>query len=201
MIRKILYTAIAIVALVMVFKLMGLHQAYGVMYSTETFGNAIGPDKADQVLVEVFDYRCSYCRDMYGDLMRFHERNQDVKIIFRPWPIIDKASIDQADLALAAGMQGKFFEVHDLLMQEKHTVDDAFLADITRRFGLDPAKLKLEMKGRETGRILLDTHDAAAALGIQSAPTFIAGKIVYSPKTGLPGVEDLEKLVAEAYPE
>src|SRR5579872_7257812 len=84
-------------------------------------GNRLG----DVTLVEFFDYRCPYCRQVGPFLESLIRNDKGVRIVEKQFPILGPASVYAARVALAANKQGKFQQFHDAMMAKKPNVDEA----------------------------------------------------------------------------
>jgi len=81
----------------------------------------IGPADARITIIEYSDFQCPFCQKIAPVLAQVAEKYpQDVRVVFRhfPLPIHDKAML-AAEAAEAAGAQGKFWEMHDLLFERQ----------------------------------------------------------------------------------
>ena len=77
-----------------------------------------------------------------------------------------------AKAAMASKAQGKYWEFHTALMQERRvTKDNTF--DIAKKVGLDVEKLKVDMAKPEIDAAMKATAATAQALGIEGTPGFI----------------------------
>jgi cyclophilin family peptidyl-prolyl cis-trans isomerase len=118
--------------------------------------------------------------------------SNDMRVVFRVYPLIgtperplhDKAAI-AAQAAQAAGMQGKYWEMHDLLFQMQPewnalTVEQ-FQEWVTKRaelMGLDGAKFTADMTSVNTVNMIRQAWDEYSALGIPYTPFLLVnGKI------------------------
>lgn len=168
---------------------------------TAELGQAVGPADADKVIVEFLDYRCNFCRNIHPVMKAFHNKNPDVRIVYRHYPIFGIKSIIEADVALAAALQGEFEAVHNRLMENDTPVEDATIDALIAEFGLNREQFLSDMKGPVVGSTLLFNLDAAEFLKINATPTFLIGDIIYVPQDGIPTVKDIENLVYQAYGE
>jgi len=164
-------------------------------------GQFIGPADAEKTIIEFIDYRCPYCHQLEPVMKEVLRRHPDLRIIYRHYPVFGKASVIDAGVALAAGMQGKFEEAHDMMMaaQRSEILTDAEIEAMAVELGLDMRKFQIDRKGPEIGVLLLDTMDIADALGIRATPTFVVGDIIYSMKEGDVNADSFDKVIAEAY--
>ena len=72
-----------------------------------------GPDKPTATMVEFLDYNCGFCRELHPAIKDFLDIRKDVRYIARPIAVLGEGSERLARIALAAGLQDKFWEMHD----------------------------------------------------------------------------------------
>ena len=195
---RLLYAAVVIVALVLGYKAYALHATMN-MLQRAPFGNQIGKDDAPYTIVEFVDYRCHFCRALSPTLDALVEAHPDVRVVFRHLPVYDKVSLPDIDMALAAGVQGKFVDVHKKLMMREDPIDNAFIVETARELGLDYDKLKKDMKSGDIGNFLIDNINAAQLLGVNSTPLFLIGDTIYNPDGHFPTDDELMQVVHKAY--
>lgn len=192
-----LYISVFIVVSVLGYKVWALNSAMTILREAP-LGNAVGPEDAKLIIVEFLDYRCSFCREVHPEMEAFLNKNTDIRVVFRHVPVLGKGSLPDIQLALAAGIQGKFMEAHNRLMVRDIPVDDDYIFVTAMDLDLDYDKLLVDMRGPEVGNFLLDNVDGMKLLNINSTPTFLIGDMVYMPSDHMPTAEDFEKLTEEA---
>jgi predicted DsbA family dithiol-disulfide isomerase len=112
-----------------------------------------------------------------------HDYGEKLAVIFRnnPMPQHSKA-LDGARAAEAAGLQGKFWEMHDVLYLQrgewtKATDPRGKFSEFARRMELDVDRFNRDFQGEEVTKRLREDHDRAAALGLDRTPVvFINGR-------------------------
>lgn len=196
----LLYTVIIAVAGFTFYRSWIVNNVMASLYDV-SLGQFQGAENADKVIIEFLDYRCSYCREIHKITQEVLAKNPDVKIIYHHFPVFGLPSIIEAEVALAAGMQGKFSEAHNMLMSRTSPITDREIEAFAQSLGLDMARFRRDMKGPEIGYLLLATLDRVDILGIGSTPQFIVGDIIYSIREGMPTVETFEDLLKQAYGE
>lgn len=196
MILRLLIVGILLVSAIAGYKYWLTEKSFSVLHEAP-FDNAVGPEDAEITLVEIVDYRCSFCREVHPILKEFHEKNPDVRIVFRHLIIFGEPSLHAAQVALAAGIQGHFEKAHNDLMTRDEPVTDDYIDQIATDLGLDVEKFKKDLKSPPLGNFFLDNIDATENLDINGTPTFIIGKRIFKMEGGMPTVETFEKLVAE----
>lgn len=135
-----------------------------------------GPQDAPVTLVVYSDFQCQPCRELAETLAELQEKYPDeLRVVFRHYPLIgtpklpvnDKAA-QAAVAAEAAGRQGKFWEMHDLLFAAQDewlglTPDefDAWLQEQAGEAELDAAQFRADLHSQE----LADRAQAAWEFG------------------------------------
>jgi protein-disulfide isomerase len=147
-----------------------------------------GNPKGDVTVVEFFDYRCPYCKQLEPSLDALLKEDGKLRIVYKEFPILGEASTYATRVALAAKQQGKYAEFHRAMMATKGEIgDDAVLA-VAAALGLDMAKLKADMAAPEIDKLIDRNYTLADALDIQGTPALIIGD------TLIPGATDLDAL-------
>ncbi len=155
---------------------------------------SIGPDEAPVTVVEFFDYRCGPCRGSLDTISALPERyNGQVRVVFKEFPILSTESRIASLAALAAGRQGKYFEMHQALMQSPSRFQDGDIVKIAKDIGLDMAKWEEDRKDKSFRDQIDKNHFLAQTIGANATPTFIIGDTLFS---GL-DPNKLETLIAE----
>ena len=146
-------------------------------------------------IVEFFDYRCPYCKQVVGALTQLLNDDRKLRLVFKEFPILGPDSVVAARAALAAHVQGKYHAMHEALMRARGTLDETTVLKIATSVGLDATRLQSDMNKPEIAASLDRNHRLARDLAINGTPAFVIGNHV------VPGAVDLEtlkKLVAEA---
>lgn len=134
-----------------------------------------GNPNGDVTVVEFFDYNCGYCKRGLGDIAKLIEKDPKVKVVFKELPILSKGSEEAARVALAARVQGKYWEVHRALLEAKGQVNEASALKIADKAGLDMAKLKKDMAGADVTGEIERVRALAQKMGINGTPHFLIG--------------------------
>jgi protein-disulfide isomerase len=134
-----------------------------------------GNAKGDVTMIEFFDYNCGYCKKAFVDVAQAIEKDKQVKLVLKEFPILSKGSEEAARVALAAKMQGKYWEFHRALLETQGQANEASALKVAEKLGLDMTKLKKDMAGPEVKKEIDDTRKLATKMGIQGTPHFIVG--------------------------
>ena len=76
---------------------------------------AIGPQDAENTIIEFMDYFCGYCKKIHSELISVVEKRDDTRVIFLQHPILSESSKLLANMVVAANMQNKGIEFHNAL--------------------------------------------------------------------------------------
>jgi protein-disulfide isomerase len=142
--------------------------------------HAVGPENATATLEEFGDYQCPPCRAMFPEVKKIEDEYRDrIRFVFRqnPLPQIHKNAIAAAHAAEAAGLQNRFWAMHDKLYENQESwaaADDprSLFIEYARSMGLDVDRFTKDMLSQEVDDRLVDDHKRAAALGVSGTPTF-----------------------------
>lgn len=169
-------------------------------HATEIFRPAgspvVGNAKGDVTVIEFFDYNCPYCKKAFHEVAKLVDGDKQVKLILKEFPILSKGSEEAAKVALAAKMQGKYWEFHRAIQEAQGQTNEASALRIAEKVGVDMARLRKDMNSAEVKKEIDDTRAIAAKLGIQGTPHFLVGDRIIpgSPENLL---EQMQKMVAE----
>ncbi len=167
---------------------------YQEYFKTATLPMAGNPE-GDVTVVEFFDYNCGYCRKAYEDIMGLLKDDTNVRVVFQEMPILSPSSQLMSTIALAAKMQGKYFEMHQGLMDYKGTQTEEAYFKIAEKIGLDLEKLKTDMASDAVKGEVEKSMEVARALGIRGTPGFVIGDTIFP---GYVGLDALKKGVSDA---
>jgi protein-disulfide isomerase len=147
-----------------------------------------GNPQGDVSLVEFFDYRCPYCKQVEPSLEALVTQDRQLRFVYKEFPVLGPASKTAARAALAARQQGKYAALHRALMALKGEFDDAAVYKTASEVGLDLDRLKHDMAAPEIDRDLKANIDLADALDIRGTPGFVIGDEI------VPGAVSLDTL-------
>jgi protein-disulfide isomerase len=149
--------------------------------------HSIGEAKAPVTLEEFGDFQCPPCGLLHPVLKTLeHEFGPRLRIIFREFPLVPthQHATAAARSAEAAGMQGKFWEMHDLLYENQATWSNAFdvrpiFEAFATKIGLDVEKFKRDVASDPVAQRIFMDGKRARSLGVVGTPTvFLNGREV-----------------------
>lgn len=141
-----------------------------------------GSENNKILLIEYGDYQCPSCGDAYPNVNTLMEEyGDDVTLVFRNFPLtaIHPNARAAAAVAEAAGLQGKFWEMHDKLYvsqndwsgldaSKRTTVFNSYAQDL----GLDMDKFNADVAGKEAGQKINFDMALGKSVDVAATPTF-----------------------------
>ncbi|MGI9035672.1 MAG: DsbA family protein [Pyrinomonadaceae bacterium] len=163
--------------------------------------NALGAPNAPVTLEEFADFQCPTCAAMHPKVQELRAAYGDrLRIIFREFPLKIPAhdkSYEAAVAAESAGLQGKFWDMENLLFTNQQTWSIAptyrqIFEDYAQKLGLDVEKFKDDMAGLMSKNRVNADLERGNSLGINATPTFfINGKPVQQQDMTVEGMKKL----------
>ena len=149
---------------------------------------AAGNPEGDVSIVEFFDYRCPYCKQVQPALESLVQQDPKLRLVYKEFPVLGPVSVTAARAALAARRQGKYDAFHAAMMAAHGSITDNTVYQVAASVGLDVDRLKHDMAAPEVAHALKANLALADALDIHGTPAFIVGGHV------VPGAVDLDAL-------
>jgi protein-disulfide isomerase len=127
-------------------------------------------------IVEFSDYQCPYCArftNMLDEVVKDPAYKDDLRIVFKQFPLpMHKDAAYGAEASLAAGAQGKFWEMHDLLFANPKAMSPADIEGYAKQIGLDLAKFQADMAAH-TYKAKVDADlELGKRFGVRGTPSF-----------------------------
>lgn len=144
-----------------------------------------GNPNADVTIVEFFDYNCGYCKKAFEDVSKLLAEDSNIKVVFIDLPILTEQSRVMAKLGMAAQSQGKYFEVHKILMEYRGNHSEENFLNALKEGGIDIEKIKAEKDSPEIEAALGRYVKIANDLNIRGTPGFIVGDTIMPGYVGL----------------
>ena len=149
----------------------------------------LGNPDGDVTVVEFFDYNCPYCRRVKPSVEALLERDKNVRLVYREWPILGDGSVFAARAALASREQGKYEEFHWAMMGMQGRAEEGSVMRIAEQVGLDLDQLRQDMESEEIDEHIATSARLTAELGFNGTPAFVIGDAL------VPGVIDAEQMI------
>jgi protein-disulfide isomerase len=154
-----------------------------------------GNPRGDVTLVEFFDYRCPYCKQVEPALEKLIGDDRQLKFVYKEFPVLGPDSETAARVALAAKQQGKYDSFHRAMMNTQGHIDEATIFKVASSVGLDVDRARQDMKSPDIDKELKANLDLGGALDLSGTPSFIVGDTIVP---GAISAADLKQLIATA---
>ena len=148
----------------------------------------VGNQAGAVTVVEFFDPRCPYCRQMLPVLGALLQSDPQVRLVLKDIPILGPASVLESRALLAAQRQGGYAKLQLALMQSSTPQTAATIRAEAEREGLDGARLERDMADPAIQARLDQNVQLAATLHIEGTPALIIGNHM------IPGAVELAEL-------
>lgn len=159
---------------------------------------ALGPEGAKVTIVEFSDYQCPACLTAENSVKQLMQQyNGKVRFVYRNFPLYSihpNAGI-AAEAALAAGEQGKFWEMHDKLFENQQAISKdgiVTIKKIAKELNLDEAKFNGALESRKFASAVKKDYDDALRFGSEGTPTFFINGTKYF---GAYNAEQLKQII------
>ena len=146
---------------------------------TESSGKIVhmlGPDDAPVTVEEFGDFQCPPCAKLSEPINQV-QKKYNIRVIYRNFPLPNhRWAKDAACAAEAAGRQGKFWEMHDVLYREQAVWSQSIDAPTLFKayagmIQLDLNKFKEDVDNPEVQRQVETDHERGVAIGVKTTPT------------------------------
>lgn len=142
--------------------------------------NVRGNPNAPVTVEEFADFQCPSCGAYYPELKKMEAEYGDrLRVVFRENPLLPmhQYALVTAQAAEAAGLQGRFWEMHDKLYENQKTWSEAkdvvpLFVDYAKQIGLDTDRFMRDLNGEVVAVRIFQDGKRSHALGITSTPTF-----------------------------
>lgn len=161
---------------------------------TKSAAEMRGPANAPVTIVEFSDFQCPFCRQAVKPLEDLLEaRPGQVRLIFRSYPLDFHQYSEQAhEAALAAGAQGKFWQMHDLIFSNQGQLERADLLRYAEQLHLDVPVFQQALDTHAYAGAIAADRALGTQLDVNGTPTmFVNGERI----TGAHSLVELEELV------
>lgn len=152
------------------------NEVYQIDYSK---GQRIGSDSAKVKLVEFSDFQCPACKGAQPFVEKLiAENDSNFQFIYRHYPLSQHINAKAAAAAAEeAGVQGKFWEMHDKLFETQEKWEglaspNDFFGNLAKELGLDENRVKDAITGNKFNDIIQEDLNDGNSYGLNATPTF-----------------------------
>jgi len=135
-----------------------------------------GNPRGTITLVEFFDYACPYCQVMGNTINQLMKNNPELRVVYRPIPILNRISWFAASSVIAASHQQNYQIFHQALLNNHQPLSENAILTLAAHEGLNIDQLLSDMKSPAVQQELEDNLAVANKLGVKYLPTVIIGK-------------------------
>ena len=144
-------------------------------------------------LVEYGDYECPFCRAAHPVVEEVERRlNGQLCFAYRHFPIVNAHphAVRAAEAAEAAGAQGRFWPMHDLLFETTMGLADETLVRLAVQIGLDARRFVSDLASNQYLDRIREDMSSGARSGVNGTPTFFVNGLRHD------GAHDAVSLIA-----
>jgi protein-disulfide isomerase len=135
----------------------------------------LGNSQAKIVIVEFGDFACPYCQQaalVMQQLSRIFP--QDLKIVFRNFPVVKEESFLAAQAGACAWEQGNFvfWALHDQLFANQDKLTEETIKNLAQNLGIDMSRFTPCLQNQKYADKIKDDATVASQAGVKKTPTF-----------------------------
>lgn len=136
--------------------------------------HVLGPSNALVTIVMFEDFQCPFCSRAAGTMEELRKTyGKDVRLVFKHLPLpFHKNAMPAALAAEAAGRQGKFWKMHDLLFDNQRALSDDDLERYAKKLKLRRKQFRKDMNDASLKAKVEANMEQASALGVRGTPAF-----------------------------
>jgi len=134
-----------------------------------------GNSNAPVELVEYGDYQCSHCGRAYPIIKRIQrEMGDQLKFVFRNFPLAESHpdAMNAALAAEAAALQGKFWQMHDIIYENQQQLQEEDLIIYAAQIGLDEDQFAADFGKEEVEQKVENDFESGVRSGVNGTPSF-----------------------------
>jgi protein-disulfide isomerase len=149
-----------------------------------------GPAQAPVTLEEFGDFQCPPCGMISGPLLEIEkDYGPKLRVIFRNFPFPNhRHALEAAYAAEAAGLQGRYWEMHDLLYKEQRNWSEApdakqLFVSYARLLGLEMDRFETDIAGPNVKARVSADQERGKSIGVKATPSIFINNEEVPPKS------------------
>ena len=134
-----------------------------------------GPPDATVILVEYGDYQCPHCAAAFPIVKQIQKAFfKNLRFAFRHFPLssVHEYAFPAAIAAEAAGRQGKFWEMHDMIFERQSFLSGNALLEFAKELGLKMPAFKMDLQDPTLGEKVEVDFESGMRSGVNGTPSF-----------------------------
>jgi protein-disulfide isomerase len=144
--------------------------------------HSVGPENAPITLIEYGDFECPHCARAFEVVHRLRDTlENDLRFVYRHFPVtqIHPHALEAARAAEAAGLQGRFWEMHALIFENQGRLEDRSLLAFAATLGLDIPRFIADRGVPKVQRKIERDMESGVRSGVNGTPTFFVNGVRY----------------------
>jgi protein-disulfide isomerase len=152
-------------------------------------GGSVATSKGVVTIDEYGDYQCPPCGALHPIIKTLKgEYGDRIQFAFHHFPLtqLHSHALEASYAAAAAGLQGKFWEMHNMLYEKQSEWSEVgdfrpIVLEFARKIGLDLPRFTRDIDGIQVVTIVSEDMQRGALLGVNGTPTvFINSQLIHS---------------------
>jgi protein-disulfide isomerase len=147
-------------------------------------------------ILEYGDFQCPDCADSYWVIKDIQqEYGQQIKFVYRNFPLteIHNNAMLAALAAEASSLQGKYWQMFDLIYENQEDLSENLLYRLAAEIGLDEQKFTQDLQNKDVQQKIASDVESALACRVHGTPTFFVNGSMFDG-----GAEDLLQVLSES---
>ena len=157
---------------------------------------------ASTELIQYGGYQCSHCGDIWPIVKQLKESmGSDLRYVFRHFPLtnLHPLAMESAVAAEAAGLQGKFWLMHNKIMENQIYLNRASLNVFAEEIGLDMNVFIRDCRNRQLFKKIKNDLESGLNSGVDGTPTFFVNGRMYSGFNDFPDLLKVCRFASDYY--
>jgi len=154
-----------------------------------------GDDTANITLVEYGDYQCPHCGAAYPVIKEIQSKfGNQIRFVFRNFPLSDAHpfALPAAVAAEAATFQNKFWQMHDIVFENQHLLNDAGILKMAGIIGLSIQQFNKDIRNETLAEKVETDFESGVRSGVNGTPSFFINGIKFDG-----GAEDIYNMLEQ----
>jgi protein-disulfide isomerase len=134
-----------------------------------------GKPTAPIELVEYGDYQCPHCGHAYPIIKNIQlKMGSELKFVYRNFPLaeIHPDAVNAALASEAAGLQNKFWEMHDHLFEHQNRLNESSLIKYAEQLDLDIEQFNIDRRSEALIQKVETDFESGVRSGVNGTPSF-----------------------------
>lgn len=137
--------------------------------------------ESENILVEYGDYQCPHCGHAHPLLKKLiKEKGSEFRFVFRNFPLQESHPLAfmAATAAEAAGKQGKFWEMHDLIFEHQSQLNKYAITAYADKLGLNSTQFEQDLNSEAITQKVDDDFESGVRSGVNGTPSFFINGVL-----------------------